>query len=69
MNCQITGTNASSTVTNYSMSVTGNVNAGPSNFSNSQVVRCTSSAYTLQFLCNGYTVNNITGYYTATRIA
>ena len=67
--CQITGTNASSTVTNYSMSVTGNVNAGPSNFSNSQVVRCSASAYTLQFLCNGYTVNNITGYYTATRIA
>ena len=47
--CQITGTNASTAVTNYSMSVTGNTNAGPSNFSNSQVVRCTASAYTLQF--------------------
>ena len=67
LNCQITGVNASTTVTNYS----GNYGNGttPSNFSGSQVVRCTASAYALQFLCNGYTLNTITGYYSATRIA
>ena len=65
--CQLIGTNASTAVTNYSANY-GTV-FSPSNFSGSQVVRCTASAYTLQFLCSGFTLSLINGFYTATRIA
>ena len=65
--CQLIGTNASTAVTNYSANY-GTV-FSPSNFSGSQVVRCSASAYTLQFLCSGFTLSLINGFYTATRIA
>ena len=67
LGCQLIGANASTANYNYA----GNYGTGvsTSNITGSQVVRCTASAYTIQILCNGYSLSLVGGYFTATRIA